>query len=118
MHLLFHGLTTTRHFDSYTERLILILQAITCYAIDLPEVSDGFFDCVSNSYIPMGDVCTLSCRDGFYPAFSHQAECMAGTRVAGVWSYEHFECNGKVWKICELHSICKLNVVPNYISLL
>ncbi|KAJ8024376.1 P-selectin [Holothuria leucospilota] len=73
--------------------------AITCSSDDLPGVTDGLFDCTPNSNISMGDVCTLTCNNGFYPTSSDRAVCESREdNTGGKWSDGNFTCHGcTVW---------------------
>lgn len=72
------------------------LLAITCSTINLPVVIDGSFDCPFDVDVPMGDACSFTCNDGFYPASSDQSVCEPGTSdQEGQWSVGGFTCLGK-----------------------
>ncbi|KAJ8043963.1 Aggrecan core protein [Holothuria leucospilota] len=68
-------------------------EVITCSTTNLPTVTNGSFDCPPKSDVPKGNACNLTCKDGFYPAYSNQTVCETGRSDQGTeWSKENFEC--------------------------
>lgn len=75
---------------------VLFLSAIWCSINDLPNVSNGFFECPNYSHVRVGRFCTLSCAKGFHPASIDKAMCQEGIHSqVGKWSDGNFTCHGE-----------------------
>ena len=74
-----------------TKTKILICIEIKCSEGSLPKVTKGDFLCPT--HIAEGDVCSLTCHEGFYTLQSKQAVCGAGNGDnGGKWFGGNFSC--------------------------
>ncbi|KAJ8020598.1 hypothetical protein HOLleu_40231 [Holothuria leucospilota] len=66
-----------------------------CSSEDLPNVTNGSFNCGDRMMV--GEVCNLTCRENYYPSLLSQTTCMnVGTGV-GKWSHvTELVCSGRV----------------------
>ncbi|KAJ8024906.1 E-selectin [Holothuria leucospilota] len=77
-------------------------EEVICSEGNLPVISEGFFNCSGHS---SGDVCNLTCNDGFYPPSSNQTICEENGKRNGEWKDGNFTCTEVTCDLGELPDV-------------